>query len=335
MLVEYRKLQWKPEGTGVWRYKCLLPFRGEHVTLDEGHTPIIRSTVHPYKKLYFKFEGDNPTGSFKDRGTTVVISHAKSLDSNIVAVASTGNMGASVSAYAAHAGLRAKVFVPADAPEGKLAQIIAYGATLVRVNGSFQDCIEELWAEVHKGAYMAMTGFNPFYLEGEKTLAFELYEEMGVPDKIFVPVGTGGLTTAIWKGFKELRELGVTKKLPQMVCVQGEGCSPIIDAWKEGHEEPKHIRVAHSVASAILVKTPINGHTAIRAMKESKGFGIEVTDRQILDAIKDLGKEGVFAEPAAAATLAALKKSDVPKDEKIALMVTGHGLKEPGAVLRR
>ena len=336
LIVEYSSLQWRPKGEGVWRYKFALPFRGRPVTMDEGNTGMVHSESVENKlglrEVYFKLEGDNPTDSFKDRGTTVVISRAKKEGFKTVGVASTGNMGASVAAYAAHGNLKTKVFVPADTPEEKIAQIVVHGAELVRVEGTFQDCVNALWDAVHdERVYLAETGLNPYYIEGEKTLGFEIYEDVGIPDKIIVPMGTGGLITAIYKAFKELKQMKRTRKLPQMVGVQAAKCSPIIDAWKRGSEEPKTPK-AETIASAIMVKTPFNGRTAIRAINESNGTAVEVTDRQIVRAMKELGKDGIFAEPASATTLAALEKIEVEEKEKVVLVITGHGLKQPEAV---
>lgn len=338
LLVHYKKYKWRldKKANGIWKYRFLLPRTRKRITLDEGNTSLIKSTMHKkYKKLYFKFEGENPTGSFKDRGSSLVISHAKSKLYKTVGVASTGNMGASISAYAAHAGLKARVFVPDDTPAVKISQMIAHGADLVRVHGTFGDCVKRLWEDVEKKKiYLAMSGPNPYYLEGEKTISFEIFEEIKIPDKVIVPMGSGGVLTAIYKGFWELKQARKIKKLPQMIGIQGKDCSPIVDAWKKGTEKVKPVKKAKGIASAILVKTPFNGRTAIRAINQSGGSGEVVTDTQIKKAIKELGKEGIFAEPAAAAPLAALQKIKTKKNEKIVLMITGHGLKEPEVVVR-
>jgi threonine synthase len=178
-----------------------------------------------------------------------------------------------------------------------------------------------------------MTGLNPYFIEGLKTISFELFEQMGVPDKIIVPTGSGGLITAIFKGFVELRDLGVLRTLPQMIAVQSDVVAPIVDAWRTGGDIviPKEVK---TIASAIMVKVPFNGYSAIEAIKKSGGFGVTVTDHQILRAIKDLGREGVFAEPASAAAYAALEEFEYRSDERIALMITGSGLKDPAAVLK-
>jgi len=308
----------------------------QRTTLGEGNTPLIKAADFPGYDMYYKFEGDNPTGSFKDRGTAVVISHALQLKSKRVATASTGNMGASVAAYAAHANIKARVFVPYDAIPSKLSQIIAYGAEVRKVNGSYQDCVKEIWKDVDKGAYLAGTGLNPYYIEGEKTIGYEIYEQLkGVPDKIVVPMGTGGVITSIFKAFTELKGIGVTKRVPQMIGVQPVGCDPIYEAWSHGTEHIIPARRAHSIASAILVKTPFNGKTALRAIRESKGFCVRVTDKQIIHAVKALGNEGVFAEAASATTLAAVKKELGPSDETVVLAVTGHGLKQPELALKK
>ncbi len=328
LLVDYEKKEWNPKGSGAWRYSSMIPV-AKSISLQEGGTPIIRRR-DVKEQVYLKVEGDNPTGSFKDRGTTVVVSNAFNRKYKEVSVASTGNMGASVAAYAAYANLKAKVFVPAKTPKQKLAQITAYDASIVRVNGSFDDCVKKMLEESEKRhSYIAMTGINPYYVEGEKTIGFEIFEQIGVPDKIIVPMGTGGLITAVFKAFKELKQLKVVKKLPEMIGVQAKACAPIVNAWKQGTYEyslPKH---AKTIASAIFVKTPFNIVTAIDSINESKGEAVTVNDLEMIRGVKELGKEGVFAEPASAATIAALKKIDYSKDEKIVLIITGSGLKQP------
>ena len=335
-VLEVQRKYGKPKlrGIGLQRFKEVLPVERELITLNEGNTPLYKADnvgkLLGLDKLYLKFEGLNPTGSFKDRGSSVVISKALEYGFKTTTVASTGNMAASVSAYSAKAGLKCDVFVPVDTPEGKLAQVLAYSGNLIRVKGSFKDCVTKAKLHAHSGNYLAMTGLNPYFLEGEKTLGYELADVD--PDYIFLPLGTGGLFTAVWKGFKE------QKKKVRMVGVQAEGCSPIIDAFEQGHDRPEHVEYAKTIASAILVKTPFNGHTAIRTMRESKGFGVKVNDFEIIDAIKMLGKEGVFAEPAAALPLSGLVKALdeelISRDEKIVLVITGHGLKDPSALVK-
>ncbi|HHT75906.1 MAG TPA: threonine synthase [Methanomassiliicoccaceae archaeon] len=325
------RLLWKPEGVGVWRYRSMLPVE-RRVTMYEGGTPLIRRR-DVKDEVYLKVEGNNPTGSFKDRGTSVVLSHALRDGVRTVAVASTGNMGASVAAYCAYANLTARVFLPADVPDEKVAQIRAYGACLVRVEGGFQEAVRRMKEEADKGVYLATTGLNPYFLEGLKTVAYEIFEEMGVPDTIIVPTGTGGLLTAIHKGFEELRSLGVADGTPRMVAAQAAAAAPIVEAWRS-HAPLRPPEEAESIASAILVKEPYNGLSAIAAMRSSGGLGVEVEDDELISAVRELGKEGVFAEPSAAASLAAYHKIERPPGRTV-LIVTGSGLKDPLAALGR
>jgi threonine synthase len=321
------ELSWKPEGAGVWRYRSMLPV-DRRVSMYEGGTPLIRRR-DVREEVYLKVEGNNPTGSFKDRGTSVVLSDAVGRGFATMAVASTGNMGASVAAYSAYSNLEARVFLPEDVPDEKVAQILAYGARLVRVKGGFRNAARRMREEAD-GAYLATTGLNPYFIEGLKTVAFELYEQMGVPDAVIVPTGTGGLLTAIHKGFEELRSLGVTTTVPRMVAAQAAAAAPIVQAWRDrGPLRPP--KEARSIASAILVKEPYNGLSAIAAMDRSGGCGIEVTDDELIAAVRELGREGVFAEPSAAASLAAHKK--LGPMGRTALIVTGSGLKDPMATL--
>ena len=324
-------MRWDPRGAGVWRYRSMLPV-AMSISLAEGGSPLVRRR-DSRDEVFMKVEGDNPTGSFKDRGSTVVISDAYNRGFRTAVVASTGNMGASVAAYAAYANMAAKVFIPKDIPPEKTAQIAAYGAELVPVEGGFAEAVAAERREAGKGAYLASTGLNPYFIEGLKTIAFELFEQMGVPDKVVVPTGTGGLLTSIFKGFEELRSLGTVRKVPQMIAVQASGAAPIVEAWRD-RTEIKEPGEARTIASAILVKSPFNGRSAIDALDRSGGYGVTVTDHQIGQAVRTLGREGVFAEPAAAAPMAALDRVDHRRDDRIALVITGSGLKDPSAVLR-
>ncbi|MEM3412273.1 MAG: threonine synthase [archaeon] len=285
-------------------------------SLGEGNTPLVeRKDVKA--KEFLKYEGENPTGSFKDRGSSFVISHAYSLGYKKIVCASTGNMGASVAAYSAYANLYCKIFVPKNTPLPKISQIKAYGADIVFIDGSFSDCVKAALRE--KDAYIAMSGINPFYLEGIKKISVEIEKKIGVPDNVFVPMGTGGLLTAIWKGFK--------KKKPRMFGVQPEGCSAIVDYVNTGIlpkiENPK------SVASALLAKDPVNYFTAAKAIKETNGKAVKVSDEEIIHAVHELGLEGIFAEPAGAAGLAGKNKLNISKKEKTVIIVSGSGLKQP------
>lgn len=332
LAVDY-PMKWEPKGNGLWRYGSMLPVTGS-ITLSEGGTPLVRRR-DCREEVFLKVEGDNPTGSFKDRGSTVVISDAYNQGYKSTTVASTGNMGASVAAYSAYANMITRIFIPEDIPREKVAQITAYGAELVPVQGGFTQAVEGSLEETKKGVYLATSGYNPYFIEGLKTVAYEIYEQMGVPDRIVVPTGSGGLLTAIHKGFLELRALGLfSERMPQMIAVQAETAAPIVEAWRDRTE----LRVperADTIASAILIKSPVNGRSAINAMDSTGGYGVTVTDHQMLVAIKELGREGVFAEPAAAASMAALAALEEWPDARTVLMITGSGLKDPSVVLRK
>ena len=331
LIVKHKKLKWSPRGKGTWRYKSCMPHTGKHFSLNEGGTPLVKGRD---RNAYYKLEGDNPTGSFKDRGTTMVVSKAVSEKFTSVSVASTGNMGASVAAYAAYANIAARVFVPTTTPVNKLSQIRAYDAKLIKVKGTFHDAVDKMWRDVSKGAsYLAMTGMNPYYIEGEKTIGYEIYEEIGVPDQIIVPMGTGGLITAIYKAFTELKQMKKIRSLPRMIGVQAKNCAPIADAYFHDYDRAERLTKCNTIASAIMVKTPFNDYTALQAIKNSKGEAVTATETEIKKAILSLGKEGIFAEPASATALAAFNKIEKRKDDEVVLIVTGSGLKDPSAAI--
>lgn len=326
---------------GIWKFKELLPRVSEVITLCEGNTPLIKLVHSIGKNTYVKFEGLNPTGSFKDRGMTVGVSIAKSIGSKFVIVASTGNTAASAAAYCARAGIKCIVVLPkGGVAKGKLAQAILHDAIIFEVEGSFDKALEyvitEITNEKFRGSIYPLNSFNVWRLEGQKTIAFEIFEEIGVPDNVIVPVGNAGNIYAIWKGFKELKDLGIIDKIPRMIGVQAEGAAPLANAWKLGLNKPIFIDKPNTIASAIRIGKPVNWFRAWRAVKYSNGLFVTVNDQEILNAQKKLAKEGLAVEPASASTLAGFEKliqeKIIDKDEKTVLIATGHGLKDPDVI---
>ncbi len=326
----------------LWKYRSFIPVE-RRVSLDEGGTPLYRlenlQKELGMRELYVKNEGANPTGSFKDRGMTVGVSKALELGMDKVICASTGNTSASLAAYAAKAGIKAYVLVPSGKIAlGKLAQAIVYGAKVVPVRGNFDDALSVVVkASAELGVYM-LNSINPFRLEGQKTIAFEIYDQLGfVPDNIVLPVGNAGNISAIWKGFKELHAAGFIDKLPRMIGIQAEGASPLAKAWK-GKKEFVPEKNPETIATAIRIGNPANWRKAWMAAKESGGLFESVSDGEILQAQRLLAsKEGIFVEPASASSLAGLIKlrkiGILDSDESYVLITTGHGLKDPNIIV--
>jgi L-threonine synthase (EC 4.2.3.1) len=329
---------------GVWRYRELLPLSSdvEPVTMCEGGTPLIRISRVTSRNVFVKFEGGNPTGSFKDRGMTVGITIAKSLGVEGVIVASTGNTAASAAAYAARAGLQCVVVLPrGGVARGKLAQALLHGAKIVEVDGVFDDALEEVFTEVvlnGKKSLYPLNSYNPWRLEGQKTLAFEVVDELGEPpDYVFVPVGNAGNISAIWKGFKELYNYGLISRLPKMIGVQAEGAAPLAKTWASKSYSLMVVEKPVTVASAIRIGKPVNWLKALKAVDESKGTFITVSDEEIIKSMRDLAMyEGIGVEPASAASLAgyrkALESGVIDGDGVTVLVATGHALKDPDTV---
>ncbi|MEM1541598.1 MAG: threonine synthase [Ignisphaera sp.] len=348
------KFEWnkaKIRRFGVWRYRELLPIRDdvEPVTMCEGGTPLIKA-LNLYERkhvaipnTYIKFEGANPTGSFKDRGMTVGVTIAKYVNVDGVVVASTGNTAASAAAYAARAGLRCIVVLPkGSVAKGKIAQALLHGAEIKEVEGSFDNALEEVFESIADGEFKNMyplNSYNPWRLEGQKTIAYEIVDELGkVPDYVIVPVGNAGNISAIWKGFKELYSFGYIDKLPKMIGVQAEGAAPLASAWRERLSEPLYVDKPNTIASAIRIGRPINWPKAFKAVKESHGFFIDVSDEEIINAMKLLARvEGLGVEPASAASLAGLMKCEkeggIDRDSLVVLIATGHALKDPDTII--
>jgi len=314
------------------------------VSLDEGGTPLYptrrlaeRTGI---RHLYIKNEGANPTGVFKDRGTLVEITKAKELGASAIAVASTGNMAASVAAYSSNAGLPCYVLVPEGTAIGKLAQALSYGARLLQVRGTYTDAsrLTEAMAERH-GFYLA--GDYAFRIEGQKSQAFEIIEQLDwqAPAAVIVPVGAGTNIAAIWKGFKEFYDLGLIERLPRMIGVQPDGCCPIISAFNQGREDVVPVEKPVTVATGVAAGDPPDGLKALAALRESGGCGVILTDTEILEAQQELARlESIFVEPAGAIPIAALgslvKTARIRPDEVVVCVATGNGLKDPRAALK-
>jgi threonine synthase len=334
----------------VWKYRDLLPIEGDPVTLFEGGTPLYKcerlGESLGLKELYVKHEGMNPTGSFKDRGMTVGVSRAMELGMKTVACASTGNTSASVAIYAAKAGITALVLLPSGhVALGKIAQALMHGAKVLSIRGNFDDAltlIQKLCSE--KGLYL-LNSVNPYRLEGQKTIAFETVEQLmsygkqRLPDRVVLPVGNAGNISAIYKGYKEFMELGVTDGVPMMTGIQAQGAAPIAEAIKNGAVDIKPVKKPETVATAIRIGNPINAPKALNAIRESGGTAEVVTDDQILEAQKELARlEGIGVEPASASSIAGLKKlvemGTIDTSETVVCIATGHLLKDPETVIK-
>lgn len=346
--ISKRRIPWKNRALSVWRYRELLPIDSDRfvTSLGEGGTGLHRlrrlAKQIGLKRVYVKNEGENPTGSFKDRGMTVALSKARELGKRRVVCASTGNTAASLAAYSAQAGLDCIVFVPKGkiAP-GKMLQVVMHGARIVEVEGDFDQAMK-LVVDLtqRRNSFYLMNSLNPFRLEGQKTIAFEVLDQLEkTPDAVVLPVGNGGNISAIWKGFGEFRELGVAKRKPRMIGVQAEKAAPIARAVRDNRDTIRPVRNPQTLATAIRIGSPVNWTKVLRAIKESNGTATTVSDGEILTAQRELAsKEGIFVEPASAASIAGLKKSvnsgDVDRSDLIVCVTTGHGLKDPSIVDR-
>ena len=322
-------------GQGVLkRYWKFLPVNSATpvISLGEGETPLVRSRKLGRKldcqELYFKLEGCNPTGSFKDRGMVVAVAKALEQGSRGLICASTGNTSAAAAAYGAHSEIPTMVLVPkGDVAKGKLAQAMAHGAKILVVNGNFDQALSLVRAVTAKHSITLVNSLNPYRLEGQKTAAFEIVDELGnAPDFLFIPVGNAGNITAYWKGFQEYREAGICQTLPSMMGFQAEGAAPIVLG--------QPVARPTTIASAIRIGNPANWQGALRARDESGGVIDTVDDEEILAAYCLLAaEEGIFCEPASAASVAGLiKLHDAGlnlKNRRVVCILTGSGLKDP------
>ncbi len=343
------KSNWRDVPLSVWRYKDFMPIEdvSKIVSLNEGGTGL--HSCHKLGKqlglpqLYVKNEGENPTGSFKDRGMTVGVSKANELGAKNVICASTGNTSASLAAYAAKAGMQCTVLIPSGKiAYGKLSQAMIYGAKVLQVRGNFDESLDFVFkiAEKHPSIYL-LNSINPFRVEGQKSLGFEICDQLDgeAPDRVVVPVGNAGNISAIWKGFTEFHRLGFIRKLPKMTGIQAEGSAPIAQMIKTGAKKMVPVKVPETLATAIRIGAPVSWKKAVNAIRNSGGTAETVTDEEILAAQKLLARvEGIFVEPASASSIAGLIKlvnsGVIKKDERVVCVTTGHGLKDPDTAVK-
>lgn len=327
----------------MWRYRELLPIDSDYpyVGFEVGFTPLIRARnlaeVLGVKEVYIKNDAVNyPTLSFKDRVVSVAISKAKEFGFDVVACASTGNLANSVAALASQAGYESYIFIPYDLESSKIIGTVVYGAHLIGIRGNY-DKVNRLCSEIAGKYNWAFVNINirPFYSEGSKTFGFEIMEQLGwrAPDHIVVPMAGGSLITKIWKAIKEFKELGLIETANTKVHgAQASGCAPIVEAVKEGLELFRPVQEPKTIAKSLAIGNPADGYYAIKTIRESGGWAEDVSDEEIVDAIKLLAEtEGIFTETAGGVTLGAtiklIKQNIIKKDETLVISITGNGLK--------
>jgi len=357
------------ENLSHWRYLPVLPLESDFSCqlnffpkLQIGWTPLYRaenlSQKYNFPNLYLKDDGRNPSASFKDRASSVVVVKGQELGVKTFTTASTGNAGCALACICANLQLPCVIFVPKTAPKAKIAQLLLFGAKVIAINGSYDDAFDlSLKASEEFGWYCRSTGYNPYTREGKKTAAYEICEQLKwkVPDKVFVSVGDGNIISGIWKGFQDFYALGFIDKLPQLIAVQSEKSNAIFQAYKNVVADFQSADVvarpwradvikikpvkATTLADSISVDMPRDGVAAVKAVLESKGFAIEVSDEEILDAIKEIAEaEGIFSEPAAAASFAgfkkAIKENKIKANETVVCLITGNGLKDVESAMK-
>ena len=332
--------------SGVWRYQELvMPNAGDHiVSHPEGNTPLLaRDRVSAWAGvagLLLKHEGHNPTGSFKDRGMTVGVTQARRIDARAVACASTGNTSASLAAYAAQAGIPALVFVPAgQVALGKLAQSLAYGARTLMVRGDFDQCLALVQKASERLGIYLLNSINPFRVEGQKTIALEALEQLGwdAPEWLVLPAGNLGNTAAFGKALREAFDLGLIDRVPRIAAIQAEGASPFAQSFRNAFATRPRVK-AETVATAIKIGDPASFDRAVAAIRFTNGVVTAVSDAEILDAKAVIDASGVGCEPASAASVAGVRQlvrdGVIGKADRVVAVLTGHLLKDPGALLR-
>jgi threonine synthase len=337
------KQNFKPESVrrreaSLWRYREVLP-EVEPITLGEGFTPLLPSRESP--NVWIKDEGLNPTGSFKARGISVAISVAKSLGLKKLAMPSAGNAASALAAYAAAAQIEAHIFMPQDVPLANRIECETYGANVTLVNGLISDCARIVSErKEQEGWFDLSTLKEPYRVEGKKTMAYELFEQLQgkLPDAVIFPCGGGVGVIGMWKAFKEMEQLGwIGTERPRMIAVQAEGCAPLVKSWEEGKSTVEAWQNAATVAAGLRVPKPYGDYLVLDIVNRSGGTAVAVSDHEIRDAVREWGsREGIFAAPEGAASLAAYRKlcqaspgepAFLSESDRVVLFNTGTGLK--------
>jgi threonine synthase len=335
------------ERRDLWRYMPILPLESEKgiAPLQVGWTPLYEAKrleeLLGIKRIYIKDDGRNPTASFKDRASAVGVAKAIELDKKVICAASTGNAASSLSGFAACMGIENYIFVPANAPEAKITQLLIYGSHVILVDGDYDEAFDFCLKAVERfGWYNRSCAINPYLVEGKKTAAYEICEQLDfkVPDKVIMSVGDGCSISGVWKGFKEFYELGIIDKLPQMVSVQAVGSNPVNRAYRKGSRAFEY-EFPNTIADSISVGIPRNGYKALNSLRESNGIAVDVSDEEILQAMTTLARyTGVFGEPAGVTGFAGLLKMVreglIEKNESAALIVSGSGLKDVKSAMK-
>ena len=312
----------------LWRYAAMLPVK-RRFSLGEGLTPLVSAQLDG-QVFQAKLEYLNPTGSYKDRGTTTLLNHIAGYNVPEVIDNSSGNAGASVAAYASLAGIRARIYVPADSTvESKKQLIRAFGGTIVES----QDSVADVYAAAASTTY-ASHAWSPYFVLGQMTAAWETWEQLGrrVPDAVATPVGHGGLFLGFYRGFKALQQAGLIDRLPRMIAVQSAGVDPIVQGWEQGAAQPPKISASHSIADGILVDVPVRGQQILDAISQSDGFALRVDNRAIETARARLIRQGLMVENTSAVPVAALPqiREKIGPDAELLIALTGNGLKSLG-----
>ena len=324
-------------GPTLWRYREAIPIHNETsiLSMNEGFTPLEEIEFNG-NRILIKIDYLFPTGSYKDRGATVLISKMKEWEVQKVVEDSSGNAGSAIAAYCAKAEIECEIYVPQNTSSEKTVQIQAYGATLRKVQGSRERTAEVAMEAASKIPY-ASHCWNPFFLHGTKTFAFEVWEQMDwkAPDVLVLPIGHGTLFLGAYMGFRELKEAGMIKRIPKLVGVQSAFCAPLYQAFKKGWRETRPIEKEETVAEGIAISEPVRGRQILEAIQETDGEILVVTEKEIRMALKETGRKGHFIEPTSAATIAGLKKylRKKRRKETVVSTLTGTGLKSVGKML--
>jgi threonine synthase len=322
----------------LWRYREAIPLIGDQniISFDEGFTPLLPVDFGG-QRVWLKQDHLFPTGSYKDRGASVLMSKVKELAISKVVEDSSGNAGCAIAAYSARGGIQSEIYVPQSTSSGKLAQIQSYGAILNKIRGSRQDTAEAVWNAARKD-YYASHSWNPFFFHGTKTFAFEIWEQLGWkgPDTVIVPVGNGTLLLGAYLGFGELLEGGMIREIPKIIGVQSTLCAPLVKAFQQGLKKIPRVPSRETLAEGIAIADPVRGEQIVQAVKKSGGGFIAVDEEEIKKALRWLWRKGFYVEPTSAATAAGIFKyvEDSDPEEILVSVLTGHGLKATEKILQ-